>query len=107
MITREMFLEAMKRMKEDSAIIEAYHMQFEESSKTKEKYKDKDLLVVGDFVKCIEVHGNSKGNLTKGELYEVKRTEETNRDGIYFTIANDQGKLRKYNSKNTQFKALN
>ncbi|URM37150.1 hypothetical protein [Flavobacterium anhuiense] len=107
MITREMFLEALKSMKEASAIIEAYHMQFEESEKPREKYKDKNLLVVGDFVQCVEVHGNSKGTLTEGEQYEVKRTEETNRDGLYFTIKNDQGKLRKYNSKNTQFKALN
>lgn len=106
MITREMFLEALKQMKEASAVIEAYQMQFEQDVKQKEKHKDKDLLLTGDEVECVEVHGNSKGNLTIGKRYPVKRTKTLHSGGLYFYIENDQGKMREYSSKNSQFKAL-
>lgn len=113
MITGEMFLEALqqielasKTIKEAGKIIEAYTMQFDDNAKPKDKYKDKSLLVVGNEVECTEVHGNSKGTLTKGNVYEVVRTKKQNLGGLYFFIRNDQGKLREYNEKNSQFKAL-
>ncbi|SHG27261.1 hypothetical protein [Flavobacterium johnsoniae] len=106
MITREMFLEALEKMKDASEVIEAYQMQFEEVVKPKDELKDKRLLVVGDEVECVEIHRNSEGKLTIGKRYPVKRTKELHRGGLLFSIENDRGKIRDYNSKNSQFKAL-
>lgn len=108
MITREMFLEALKQMKDASAIIEAYQMQFsEEVEKPKQESKSKYDLQVGDLVECIEVHANSKTTLTKGNVYVVRRTNTSyNERDKYFSIMSDSGKLKEYNVKNTQFKAV-
>lgn len=92
-------------------IVLAYHQQIAQEAESikpisKQLYKDKELLQVGDFVQCVEVHGNSKNNLTKGNKYEVIRTNPQNRGGLYFSIRNDHGKLCHFNSNNNQFKAL-
>lgn len=109
MIKRKKYLKALK-------IVEAYHAQIlagvslvnEAENQTKNTYKDKEKLEVGDFVECIEVHKNSAESLTKEEKYEVLRTELSyNGSEKYFSIRVDSGKLKKYNCKNTQFKALN
>ncbi|MHC0442328.1 hypothetical protein [Flavobacterium sp. 3-210] len=103
MITKEVYLKAL-------GIVEAYHIQIrlealeikEVQEKPKQQYKNKEHLNVGDAVECVEVHGNSKGNLTIGKEYPVKRI-----NGHYFYVENDQGKIRHYSFSNSQFRALN
>lgn len=108
MITKEVYLKAL-------SIVEAYHNQVRLEvleiktieEKPIEKYKNMYYVEVGDFVECIEVHGNSINNLTKGQKYEVQRTRLSyNERDKYIFIRVNSGKLKEYNVKNTQFKAL-
>lgn len=102
-----------KKYQKAVKIVMAFHQQSEQRiaefekkfENSKSPYKNKKDLKVGDFVECIEVHGNSVGNLTKGKKYEVLRTSDERREN-YFTIQTDKGQKRDYSCKNTQFKAL-
>ncbi len=67
--------------------------------------KNKESMQTGDFVECIDVHGNSIDNLTKGKEYEVVNFRIGHRDR-YFTIITNKGQKREYNCKNAQFKAI-
>jgi len=104
MISKEVYLKAL-------SIVETYHDQVRlealEVKAVQSNHKSKDDLQVGDFVECVEVHGNSINNLTKGEKYEVSRTRLSyNERDKYIFIRVNSGKLKEYNVKNTQFKAL-
>ena len=108
MITNEVYQKAL-------AIVNAYHEQVRlEALEIKEilekpiqKHKNMWSIEVGDFVECVEVHKNSVNNLTEGEKYEVKRTKLSyNERDKYIYIRVNSGKLKEYNVKNTQFKAL-
>lgn len=85
-------------------VIEAYHIQLAQliTTPSKRKYKSLQDLEVGDFVECVEVHGNSKENLTKCKDYEVVNLSEYD-----FYIISDKGKKKFYSYSNSQFKALN
>lgn len=107
MVTRKKYLKALK-------IVKAYHQQIENEvsefqkklENSKSLHKNKEDLKAGDFVECVEVHGNSKDSLTVGKKYEVRRTKKTT-NSLMFYIYNDKDQLRHYKDENTQFKALN
>lgn len=97
MISREDYNKALD-------VVEAYHIQLAQliTTPSKRKYKSLQDLEVGDFVECVEVHGNSKENLTKGKDYEVVNLSEYD-----FYIISDKGRKKFYSYSNSQFKALN
>jgi len=102
-----------KKYKKALKTIRAYHQQFENQisefgkklENSKNPYKDMAHLKVGDFVECVEVHGNSKGLLTVGKKYEVRRIKDTT-SSFMFYIYNDEQRGKHYKCDNTQFKAL-
>ena len=106
MVTRKKYLKSLK-------IVKAYHQQIENEisefqkklENSKSLHKNKEDLKAGDFVECVEVHGNSKEGLTVGLKYEVQRTKKTT-SSLIFYIINDKDQLRHYKEENTQFKAL-
>lgn len=97
MISEKKYLKALR-------IVEKYHKQIGliPVKENKPTYKRKEGLKVGEFVECIEVHGNSVNNLTKGKKYEVVNTNQW-----HFYIISDKGKRKFYAFDNSQFKALN
>jgi predicted nucleic acid-binding protein len=100
MISEKKYLKALR-------LVEKYHLQIglivkaEKPKEEKARYKAKRDLNVGDVVECIEVHLNSRQNLTKGKTYEVVKT-----DDYHFYIVSDKGKKKFYTYDNSQFKAL-
>lgn len=103
-ITEKKYLKALK-------IVRAYHQQIEkeisEIPKKVENFKtkSKEDVEAGDCLECIEVHGNSTDNLTKGKRYGIVNTD-TQQRSKYFTIITDKGTKRSYNCKNSQFKVV-
>lgn len=104
MISEKKYLKALKTVRAYLAQIENEISEIPKKVENSTK-KEKRNMVVGDWVECIEVHGNSRDNLTKGNRYEVVRFDERHRDS-YFYIITDKGTKREYNVKNTQFKAV-
>lgn len=100
-VTREMFLEALKQMKDASAVIEAYQMQFSDEEKPKSG-KSLENVKEGDFVKCVFVHSASTKHLTKGKEYEVLVVREDHN----FMIKTDSGKRKSYYLTNSHFKVV-
>lgn len=89
------------------ATVEAYHRQvlndcnLVQSKGVHNKYKSIDDLQIGDLLECVEVHGNSSKNLTKGKTYET-----INLSDKYFYIISDKGRKKFYGLGNSQFKVL-
>lgn len=71
----------------------------------KTTYKPMSKVEIGDFVICHNPHKANEVCLTKGKRYEVIRVKEFY-SGIHFFIIDDNGKTKRYQSKNKQFKVL-
>jgi len=98
MISREEYNKALD-------IVEAFNKQLFTGVVVR-SFKPLSKVEIGDYVKCVNLHQQSKNCLTSGKEYEVIDVWATGYGDFLFYIIDDNGKKKRYLDNNWQFEIV-
>lgn len=94
-----------ERRKQLYDAINDWHERELKLSVVKHSYKSLAEIEIGEFIEAVAIYEQSSKCLTQGKKYEVVNTEG-DRYFKYIWIVDDNGKRKRYNSRNRMFKAV-